>query len=132
MPRYFFEIVETARRHNDLNGRLLPNGMWRPRKPGARPNFPASDCLFTGGGFAVAKSKQQLAEEAALAAIGGEWDKWSKDHGIASNNATGHDAFTFFGYVLQQRNHLLDFRAIGGDKWQVVHDYLLRTKRIFD
>jgi Domain of unknown function (DUF6894) len=25
MRRYFFEIVETARRHSDLNGQLLPN-----------------------------------------------------------------------------------------------------------
>jgi hypothetical protein len=77
----------------------------------------------------MARSKPQSAKDAALAAIGQEWDKWSKDHGVATNEASGHDAFAFFSYLRQQRADRLNFRP-AGDKWPVVHAYLLRTKRV--
>lgn len=52
-----------------------------------------------------------------------EWRAWSKQRG----SFTSTDMFLFFGWVQQNKPHLLMFRS-DGDKWQVVHGWLLRDE----
>ncbi len=38
----------------------------------------------------------------------------------------------FFAYLQKERSHLLDFHAVGGDKWATVHGWLYYTGRVTD
>jgi hypothetical protein len=54
-----------------------------------------------------------------------EYDKWAKDH---PDDATRF----FFTYLQKERTDLLDFHAVGGDKWATVHGWLYYTGRMKD
>jgi hypothetical protein len=54
-----------------------------------------------------------------------EYDKWAKDH---PDDATRF----FFTYLQKERTDLLDFHAVGGDKWATVHGWLYYTGRVKD
>ena len=58
-----------------------------------------------------------------------EWLAW-----VAANNVTnanGTHGFLFFGFLQKERGHLLTFKA-SGDKWQVVHGWLLQAQLVSD
>jgi len=57
-----------------------------------------------------------------------EWDAWAPKH---ANEPSVSDGMNFFFYLQKQRPDLLNFRA-SGDKWQVVHAWLLRERRVKD
>jgi hypothetical protein len=57
-----------------------------------------------------------------------EYDKWAKDR--TDDAAMG--GMVFFRYLQTQRSELLDFHAVGGDKWATVHGWLYYTGRVKD
>ena len=65
------------------------------------------------------------AEEAVCA----EWHRWLAANPVG--NPTGRDGLSFFAYLLRERPNLLKFRS-HGDKWQVVHGWLLRRRLVSD
>jgi hypothetical protein len=67
----------------------------------------------------------------AKRAIIREWDEWSKSHASASP-ASGTEAQLFFSYLQRERPSLLEFRSGEQDKWQTVHGWLLRERRVKD
>jgi len=54
-----------------------------------------------------------------------EYDNWAKHH---PDDATK----VFFAYLQRERSDLLDFHAVGGDKWATVHGWLYYTGRVKD
>ncbi len=46
-----------------------------------------------------------------------EYDKWAKDH---PDDATKRGGVVFFTYLQKEKSDLLDFHAVGGDKWATV------------
>jgi len=56
---------------------------------------------------------------------------WSKRGNEPSIKATGNDAFAFFSDIQTSDSELLDFKA-SGDKWQVIHGWLLSSDRVSD
>jgi len=58
-----------------------------------------------------------------------EYDKWAKDH---PDDATKRGGVVFFTYLQKERLDLLDFQAVGGDKWATVHGWLYYTGRVND
>jgi hypothetical protein len=58
-----------------------------------------------------------------------EYDKWAKDH---PDEATMRGGVVFFTYLQKERTDLLDFHAVGGDKWATVHGWLYYTGRVKD
>jgi hypothetical protein len=50
-----------------------------------------------------------------------EYDKWAKDH---ADDATKRGGVVFFTYLQKERTDLLDFHAVGSDKWATVHGWL--------
>jgi hypothetical protein len=57
-----------------------------------------------------------------------EWDAWSKLH---PDEAMQMNGMMFFIHLEKNRPDLLRFKA-SGDKWQVVHGWLLRERRVPD
>jgi hypothetical protein len=55
-----------------------------------------------------------------------EWDAWSVIH---PDEATAMNGMMFFNYLQKHRPDLLKF-ADNGDKWQTVHGWLLRERRV--
>jgi hypothetical protein len=58
-----------------------------------------------------------------------EWRSWAAETKI--KNPNGRDGLRFFCFLEIECKHLLVFRA-SGDKWQVVHSWLLRAKLVSD
>ena len=56
-----------------------------------------------------------------------EWDAWSLKH---PGEANIHDCVHFFSFLEEERPDLLNFQS--GDKWQDVHAWLLRDRRVKD
>jgi hypothetical protein len=54
---------------------------------------------------------------------------WAKDH---PDDATKRGGVVFFAYLQKKRSDLLDFHAVGGDKWATVHGWLYYTGRVKD
>ncbi len=69
-----------------------------------------------------------MTQDEARRAILAEWHSWAAAN---TRKRTGGDALRFFQYLQKERNHLLSFRA-KGDKWQVVHRWLLRAGLVSD
>jgi hypothetical protein len=63
----------------------------------------------------------------AKLAIIREWDAWSQDH---PGEAEIQDCMLFFSFLERERPDLLNFES--GDKWQDVHAWLLRERRVKD
>ena len=57
-----------------------------------------------------------------------EYDKWAKDHPYDATKS----CVVFFTYLQKERSDLLDFHAVGGDKWATVHGWLYYTGRVND
>ena len=60
----------------------------------------------------MASMKKEEARQAVL----GEYDRWAKKH---PNKASMMGGFLFFRYLQDERSDLLDFRAVGDEKWQI-------------
>jgi hypothetical protein len=58
-----------------------------------------------------------------------EYDKWANAHPADATKSSG---VVFFTYLQKERTDLLDFHAIGGDKWATVHGWLYYTGRVKD
>jgi hypothetical protein len=61
-----------------------------------------------------------------------EWDRWLKSQPIGPTTPNARDSLKFFYDLQDQRSPLLDFRPSRGDKWQVIHAWLLNEGRICD
>lgn len=61
-----------------------------------------------------------------------EWERWLQAQPIDPRAATARDSLKFFCELQDQRSSLLEFRATGRDKWQVVHAWLLSEGRVSD
>jgi len=53
----------------------------------------------------------------------------SKDY---PDDATKSGGVVFLTYLHKERSDLLDFHAVGGDKWATVHGWLYYTGRVKD
>jgi len=62
----------------------------------------------------MASMKKEDAKRAVLS----EYDRWAKKH---PNDARMMGGFMFFQYLQDEKSDLLDFRAVGDEKWQIVH-----------
>ena len=62
-----------------------------------------------------------MKKEEARQAVLGEYDTWAKKH---PNDARMMGGFLFFRYLQDEKSDLLDFRAVGDEKWQIVHGWL--------
>ena len=61
--------------------------------------------------------KKEEARRVVLTAYG----SWAKKH---PNQASMMGGFLFFRYLQAERSDLLDFRAVGDEKWKIVHGWL--------
>ncbi len=59
-----------------------------------------------------------------------EWRRWRDANGVTAE-ASGNDGLRFYGYLQSNRADLLKFKG-GGDKWQVVHGWLLNSGCVRD
>ena len=71
-----------------------------------------------------------MKQEQAKRLVIQEWDLWIKKQRIAPGEATGRDSLKFYFELQDARSSLLDFRLKGGDKWLVIHTWLLNAKRV--
>jgi hypothetical protein len=62
-----------------------------------------------------------MKKEEARRAVLSEYDRWAKKH---PNVATMMGGFLFFRYLQDERSDLLNFRAVGDEKWQIIHGWL--------
>jgi hypothetical protein len=65
-----------------------------------------------------------MTQNDAKRAVLEEWHSWIVAMSIS--NANGRDGLRFFAFLQKERDHLLRFKA-SGDKWQVIHGWLLRA-----
>lgn len=63
-----------------------------------------------------------MKQDEARPAILAEFRLWAQKRSL--QNATGQDGMLFFAFLENDQPGLLDFRA-PGDKWQVVHSWLI-------
>lgn len=75
------------------------------------------------------KGRPTMTKEDARRATLSEWHVWSAGKNLAK--PTGTDAMEFFNFLQRERDHLLAFRT-PGDKWQIVHGWLLRAGVVSD
>ena len=54
-----------------------------------------------------------------------EWDRWLQTQLIDPPAPTARDTLKFFCELQDRRSPLLDFRPSRGDRWQVIHAWLL-------
>jgi hypothetical protein len=59
------------------------------------------------------------------------WDLWAAQNVPADRKATGNDGFIFFQALERERSDLLEFKS-KADKWQTVHGWLLRQRKVSD
>jgi hypothetical protein len=69
----------------------------------------------------VSVGMASMKKEEARRAVLSEYDRWAKKH---PNNARMMGGFLFYRHLQKERSDLLDFRAVGDDKWQIVHGWL--------
>src|SRR5215831_5872203 len=62
-----------------------------------------------------------MKKEEARRAVVSEYDRWAKKH---PNDARMMGGFLFFRYLQDEKSDLLDFRAVGDEKWKIVHGWL--------
>jgi hypothetical protein len=75
------------------------------------------------------REQHTMTRDQAKRAILEEWRSWAAETKI--KNPNGRDGLRFFCFLEIECKHLLAFRA-SGDKWQVVHSWLLRAKLVSD
>jgi hypothetical protein len=59
-----------------------------------------------------------------------EWDRWLQTQPIDPGKPTARDTLKFFCELQDRHSPLLDFRPVQGDKWKVIHDWLLNEGRV--
>src|SRR5690348_2537223 len=79
--------------------------------------------------FGTDSSGAKMVREEARRTLLQEYDRWAKDHPDDAANTGG---VVFFSYLQRERSDLLDFHAVGGDKWATVHGWLYYTGRVRD
>ena len=62
-----------------------------------------------------------MLKDKARQAVLSEYDNWAKKYPVDASMMGG---FLFFRYLQKEKSDLLDFRAVGDEKWQIVHDWL--------
>jgi hypothetical protein len=68
-------------------------------------------------------------DNSAKLAVLQEWDRWAQKH---PHDAIISGGIAFFTYPQRDRpDLLLDFKS-PGDKWQIVHSWLLRAGKVRD
>jgi hypothetical protein len=72
---------------------------------------------------------QFMTKEDARRQIIAQWPAWTKANNV--EQGTGRDAMLFFNFIQDKRPDLLVFRS-SGDKWQVVHGWLLNGRLVSD
>jgi hypothetical protein len=70
-----------------------------------------------------------MTQEEARQAILREWRAWIPSQGVGE--PSGRDALAFYQHLRNSRPHLLAFSS-RGDRWQVVHGWLLRDRLVSD
>jgi hypothetical protein len=71
----------------------------------------------------MAKDEGSPARQAIIEA----WNAWALRHPI---KATGSDGMLFFNYLQAERSDLLlDFKS-SGDKWRIIHAWLLAARKV--
>jgi hypothetical protein len=61
-----------------------------------------------------------------------EWDRWLQTQPIDPPAATARDTLKFYCELQDRQSPLLDFRPTRGDKWRVIHAWLLNEGRVSD
>ena len=77
--------------------------------------------IFLRASYREEVQMSSMKKEEARRAVLGEYDRWAKKH---PNKASMMGGFLFFRYLQDERSDLLDFRAVGDEKWQIVHGWL--------
>jgi hypothetical protein len=70
--------------------------------------------------------KQKEAKPLVIAA----WKEWMSTRELDAAEATGRDALRFYYDMKDAKSPLLKFRTRARDKWEVIHDWLMRERRI--
>jgi hypothetical protein len=70
-----------------------------------------------------------MKQEEARPAILAEWRRWWPTTGKSVPG--GLDGLSFFSHLQKDRPDLLSFRG-SGDKWQIVHGWLMRANLVPD
>ncbi len=60
-----------------------------------------------------------------------EWEEWRAKNLESGQPSSGTDGLAFFMFLQQERAHLLKFKY-HGDKWQIVHGWLLQEGLVGD
>ncbi|MCH7776527.1 MAG: hypothetical protein IH878_08320 [Gemmatimonadetes bacterium] len=60
-----------------------------------------------------------------------EWEGWRANNLTPGERASGTDGLAFFVFLQSEKPDLLDFRC-RGDKWQIIHAWLLRKGFVCD
>jgi hypothetical protein len=70
-----------------------------------------------------------MKKEEAHRSVVHEWDDWAASNLGPDIQGTRTDGLAFFSYLQKHRPTLLNFRN-RADKWQTVHGWLLRARKI--
>ncbi len=60
-----------------------------------------------------------------------EWESWRATNLQPDKRASGTDGLAFFVDLQREKPHLLEFEY-HGDKWQIIHAWLLRAGLVGD
>jgi hypothetical protein len=71
-----------------------------------------------------------MTREQARLGVLREWRGWRDANGVTTE-ATGNDGLRFYGHRQSRRAELLKFKG-AGDKWQIVHGWLLNSGCVRD
>ncbi len=72
-----------------------------------------------------------MKREDARDLVGREWIRWRNEHIPLDQRPTGMDAKVFYSHLQRRHPDLLDFPYYG-DKWAIVHDWLLSPGAVSD
>ena len=88
----------------------------------------ASKLRWLVGSSDISRGLDVVKKDDAREAIVAEWDRWAARN---PDDAEVMNGMLFFVYLQEERPSLLDFRS-NGDKWQAVHRWLVRARRLKD
>ncbi len=60
-----------------------------------------------------------------------EWESWRANNPTREEKASSIDGLNFLAFLKSEKPHLLDFGR-KGDKWQIIHAWLLREGAVCD
>lgn len=67
----------------------------------------------------------------ARRAIVAEFRNWAREN-VPGGTPNGRDGLRFYAHLQAHRGELLNFRYPGGDRWQIVHSWLLSERLLSD